>query len=98
MKLAYLVEQSKKKNIPSGTVKAFLEKMQSAKVNLHNVWINIQGPNGCLLVFHLVTDNVTLTKHNVNTMLRKNMYVDNHFLFHVPIIPLIHSELSKLQT
>ena len=78
-KLAYLLEQAKKKQIPNGTVKAFLEKMQSSKESCHNVWINISGPNKSLIVVHLVTDNTERSRHNINTMLRKHMFVLNNF-------------------
>lgn len=75
MKLAYLVEKAKKNKLPSGSIKAILERYQTQKISDKNLWIYVQGPDGCLLIFQLVTNNLHVSKARVNHHIKKCMYV-----------------------
>lgn len=69
--LARVVEQAKKNSLPMSTIKNFLEKLQNSKTSGQSVVVESRGPSGCVVLIHLLCDNVTLTRNNLNTHLKK---------------------------
>lgn len=72
VKLAKLVEQAKKDSLPLTSIKGFLEKMQKSKIGTNSVVVESRGPAGCVVLIHLLSENVARTRHALNTQLRKS--------------------------
>ncbi|XP_043467424.1 translational activator of cytochrome c oxidase 1 [Leptopilina heterotoma] len=73
LKLAYWIDEAKRKQVPNGTITTFLERYQREKIKEHNVWVNVLGPDSSFLIFHLVTERLHETKSLVNNHIRKCM-------------------------
>lgn len=53
------------------SIKNCLEKLQSSKTGAMSVVVESRGPSGCVVLIHLLTDNVTHLRHILNTHLKK---------------------------
>lgn len=73
LKLAYWIDEAKRKQVPNGTITTFLERYQREKIKDQNIWISVQGPDASFLIFHLVTDKLHETKSLLNNYIRKGM-------------------------
>ncbi|KAK2575763.1 hypothetical protein KPH14_003652 [Odynerus spinipes] len=71
VKLARILEQCKKVNMPVASVNAFLEKLAASKGRDQSALIEIAGPRNCLMVIKLMSDNIIQAKINLNCTLKK---------------------------
>ncbi|XP_072746820.1 translational activator of cytochrome c oxidase 1 isoform X2 [Anoplolepis gracilipes] len=56
-KLAQIIEQAKKANMPVGSINNFLEKMEARKNKTQTGIAEVRGPNGYVMLVHYTTDN-----------------------------------------
>lgn len=74
MQLARLVEIAKKANMPSASIKKFLDKMESQKHKTQTGIIEVRGPGGYFMLVRYTTDNAKLFEIHLNTKLKKTRY------------------------
>jgi len=74
IKLAQLIEQAKKANMPSTTIKNFLEKMEAIKNKNHKGIIEVRGPNGYVMLISYLTHNPKAFVMDINSKLKKTRY------------------------
>lgn len=70
-KLAQLVDQAKKANMPAATLNKVLEKLQKNENHKIEV-LPVRGPGKCLLVLYISCENITQTKMMLNSKLKKH--------------------------
>lgn len=58
LRLAQIIEQAKKANMPVASINSFLEKMEARQNKTQPGVIEIRGPNGYILLARYTTDNV----------------------------------------
>lgn len=68
-KLANLLEEAKKNNIPSSTVENAFKKAERKKTMFGT--IEMVGPGGCLIIMEYETDNVSTTRHGIKLLCKK---------------------------
>ncbi|XP_050423771.1 probable transcriptional regulatory protein Cthe_2075 [Adelges cooleyi] len=88
-KLASIIEMAKKNSMPKDTILNAIKTHSSSKAE--QVWFEIKGPKGAILLIHGLTDNAKLLKQTLNTLIRKSRlaYCDssvNHLFIHKGII------------
>ncbi|XP_032666183.1 translational activator of cytochrome c oxidase 1 [Odontomachus brunneus] len=71
LKLAQIIEQAKKKNMPVASIKNFLEKMESRKNKTQEGVIEIRGPSGYVMLVRYFTDNFKQFEGDLNHKLKK---------------------------
>ncbi|KAI4487585.1 hypothetical protein M0804_005734 [Polistes exclamans] len=71
LKLARVIEQCKKSNMPMSTINNILDKIDCSKEKTQTTLLPIQGPKNCIMVLKIVTDNITETKMHLNSVLKK---------------------------
>jgi len=74
LKLAQLIEQAKKANMPSATIKNFLEKMEATKNKNHKGIIEVRGPGGYIMLISYLTHNPKAFAMDVYSKLKKTRY------------------------
>nr|XP_033328604.1 probable transcriptional regulatory protein OEOE_0768 [Megalopta genalis]XP_033328722.1 probable transcriptional regulatory protein OEOE_0768 [Megalopta genalis] len=72
VRLAQLVEQAKKANMPSTTLNTFFEKLKISKQNVKKELLLIRCPGGSILVLHILTDNLTKVKLEICSKLKRH--------------------------
>ncbi|CAK9827427.1 Probable transcriptional regulatory protein LCABL_11860 [Anthophora retusa] len=70
-KLANLVDQAKKANMPASTLKSILSKIQNKQEDGQTHILTVRTNVKVVLILHVLTDNLTPVRSNVNTILRK---------------------------
>ncbi|XP_025262169.1 translational activator of cytochrome c oxidase 1 [Camponotus floridanus] len=71
IKLAKLIEQAKKVNMPVASINTFLEKMEARKNKNRTGVIEIHGPSGYVALVRYTTDNVKALMTLLHTKLKK---------------------------
>ncbi|XP_029160796.1 translational activator of cytochrome c oxidase 1-like [Nylanderia fulva] len=71
LRLAQLIEQAKKVNMPVASINSFLEKMEARKNKTQSGVVEIRGPNGYILLARYTTDNVRAFQMQLNAKLKK---------------------------
>lgn len=69
--LARVLEQCKKFNMPLKSVNNILEKLATTKESSEHTFIEIKGPWKCVMIIKIITSNMTQTKLNLHTILKK---------------------------
>lgn len=70
-KLAKLIEQAKKANMPVATINTFLDKMEARKNKTQTGIIEIRGPGGYIILVRYTTDNVKAFIAQLNSKIKK---------------------------
>ncbi|XP_014235307.1 translational activator of cytochrome c oxidase 1-like [Trichogramma pretiosum] len=73
-KLARLIEQAKKNNLPQSSIKGFIEKMQKDKSQMQTAVFESRGPSGSTVLIQSLTDNFKHTKQMLNQHLKKCLF------------------------
>ncbi|EFN76106.1 Coiled-coil domain-containing protein 44 [Harpegnathos saltator] len=71
LKLAQVIENAKKANMPISSIKSFLEKMEATKNKIHEGIAEIRGPNGYAMLIYYNTNNVKQFKMDLRNRLKK---------------------------
>ncbi|XP_057321435.1 translational activator of cytochrome c oxidase 1 [Microplitis mediator] len=71
-KLASIIDEARKKNIPQGTINGILEKLEKSKLKTQTELLDFRGPGGATFIVRLLSGNLIATKNSLNTVLRKN--------------------------
>ncbi|XP_003704411.2 translational activator of cytochrome c oxidase 1 [Megachile rotundata] len=71
-KLANLIDQAKKVNMPLSTINTFLNKMKTPKAQAPTKIMPIRTSSGCTLLLHYATNNPGGFKALLNNILRKS--------------------------
>lgn len=69
--LARVLEQCKKFNMPLKSVNNILEKLNTTKEASEHTFIEIKGPCKCHMIIKIITSNMTQTKLNLYSTLKK---------------------------
>ncbi|KAF8796255.1 putative transcriptional regulatory protein like [Argiope bruennichi] len=69
-KLASLLEQAKKNNVPSSTLENALKRSNNKKTKFGSV--EILSPGGCFIVLEFETDNISQARHEIKTACKKH--------------------------
>lgn len=70
-KLAFLIDQAKKANMPISTLNSFFDKMAAAKNKSQTTTFEVRGPGGCILIIHVSSNNLVQTKLEILSKLKK---------------------------
>lgn len=70
-KLASLIDQAKKANMPASTLKGILSKVQNTWDDGQIHVITARTNVGVILIIHVLTKNLIPIQANINTILRK---------------------------
>lgn len=82
VKLAKLIEQAKKANMPVASINAFLEKVEARKNKTQTGAIEIRGPSGYVMLVRYTTDNIRSFMILLHTNLKKTWYENYiHFIY-----------------
>ncbi|XP_014474944.1 PREDICTED: translational activator of cytochrome c oxidase 1 [Dinoponera quadriceps] len=71
LKLAQIIEQAKKANMPLATIKNCIEKIESRKDKTKEGTIEIRGPGSYVMIAHYMTDNTKQMQLELNCKLKK---------------------------
>lgn len=74
LKLAQVIEQAKKVNMPAASIKSFLERMEGRKNKTQTGILEVRGPNGYIMLVSYVTDNSKAFIQELNSKLKKTRY------------------------
>ncbi|KAG9429110.1 hypothetical protein HZU67_09485 [Apis mellifera carnica] len=85
VKLAQLINQAKKINMPKNTLKSILDKLENTKKNGSTYVISARISKEVMLVLYIVTDNITDKKLQITYILKKfnAKIVDSSALFNL---------------
>lgn len=84
-KLAKLIEEAKRANMPVASINTFLEKMEARKNKTLTGIIEVRGPNGYVVLVRYTTDNVKAFIMQLNSKLKKTRY-ENYYIYFLYII------------
>lgn len=73
-RLARLIEQAKKSNMPAASIKGFLERMEARKNKTQKGITEVRGPNGYVMLVSYITDNPKSFIMELNSKLKKTRY------------------------
>lgn len=82
-KLAKLIEQAKKANMPVATINTFLDKMEARKNKTQTGIIEIRGPGGYIILVRYTTDNVKAFIAQLNSKIKKTRYGNYYIHFYI---------------
>ncbi|XP_078053749.1 translational activator of cytochrome c oxidase 1 [Augochlora pura] len=71
-KLAQLVDQAKKANMPAATLDAFFARLKNSKQNAKKELLLIHCPGGAILVLHALTDNIVRLKLELSAKIKRH--------------------------
>ncbi|KAM0725373.1 Translational activator of cytochrome c oxidase 1 [Formica fusca] len=71
VKLAQIIEQAKKANMPAASINTFLEKMEARKNKTQIGIIEARGPNGYVMLVRYATDNTKTFMLQFRTKIKK---------------------------
>ncbi|XP_008549646.2 translational activator of cytochrome c oxidase 1 [Microplitis demolitor] len=71
-KLASIIDEARKKNIPQATINGILEKLEKSKVKSQTELLDFRGPGGTTFIVRLLSSNLIGTKQSLNTVLKKH--------------------------
>ncbi|XP_043787493.1 probable transcriptional regulatory protein BLi02909/BL01150 [Apis laboriosa] len=85
VKLAQLIDQAKKANMPKSTLKSILEKLQNTKKNGTTYVISVRILKEVMLILYIVTDNIMQQKLQITSILKKfnGKIMDSSALFNL---------------
>lgn len=71
-KLASLIQQAKKMNVPLSTVNGFLDKMKNPKPKAETQVLTVRTSSRCILLLYYATNNKVRLIANLNSICKKN--------------------------
>ena len=72
IKLAQLIDQAKKANMPVSTLNTFLQKMKNPASKSQSDIMTVRGPGGCTLILYISASNIKTVKPQIAYQLKKN--------------------------
>ncbi|GLV38247.1 uncharacterized protein CBL_12895 [Carabus blaptoides fortunei] len=71
LKLAQVIEQTKRANMPMATVQSVIKGSQQKKIDCKSGMIEIKGPSGLIILCEIFTDNYNRCKMDIATVIKK---------------------------
>ncbi|CAH0549207.1 unnamed protein product [Brassicogethes aeneus] len=71
LKLAQIIEQAKRANMPQATIASILKSSQADKSGAKSHLIEIKGPGSCIILCEVFTSNLNQLKQSIATSLKK---------------------------
>nr|ACE75446.1 conserved hypothetical protein [Glyptapanteles indiensis] len=71
LKLASILEEAKKKNIPIATLNGVIEKLEKSKTKNQTEYVDFRGPGGAYFTVKILSHNIVAARMTLNSVFKK---------------------------
>ncbi|KAB0791254.1 hypothetical protein PPYR_03084 [Photinus pyralis] len=91
LRLEQIIAQAKRSNMPAATIDSVIKSTQKDKTQMKSFTFEIKGPGNCIILCEVCSPNVTKTKQDIASMMKKHScrYSESggrHFFDHKGVI------------